>query len=64
MSNMSRFQKSGKSPSTAASQQHGIMTSPYEMMKNSCVKVVIKYQSSDILSREDIVKCMQKVAKQ
>ena len=44
--------------------QYGIMTSPHRMMKKSCVTVVIKFQSSNILDRKDIEIIAQKVTKQ
>ena len=40
-----RFTKSSASSPTMTSYEHGIMTSPHKMMKNTCVKVVIKRQS-------------------
>ena len=40
------------------------MTSPNRMMKNTCVTVVLKYRSSDLLQRKDRDILVQKVAKQ
>ena len=40
------------------------MTSPHKMMKNICMNIVLKYQNSTILQREDIANLIPKVAKQ
>ena len=40
------------------------MTSPDKVMKNIWMKVVLKYQSSTMLQRKDIVSLIPKVAKQ
>ena len=61
---MPKFKKSCVWPSTVTSQQHGIMTSPNRMMKNTCLTIVIKYQSSSFLQRKDINILVQAVAKQ
>ena len=58
------FKKSTALSSTVTSQKHGIIKSPLKMMKNTCVTVVTKFQTSNLLQRKDIEILMQKVAKQ
>ena len=53
------FKKSCASPPTVMSQQHGIMTSPLRIMKNTCITIVQKFHSSNMLQREVIVHLLQ-----